>query len=47
MNENPRISHFQIEWMKKEGTAQEDIEGLQKNIEIMGGDPFVGSNGAY
>ena len=44
--ESPRIFRFEIEWTKKEGNAFEDVNLLQQNLDIMGGDPFQHSNGA-
>lgn len=44
--ENPRIFRFEIEWAKREGNAYEDNELLQQNLQAMGGDPFLQSNGA-
>lgn len=45
--ENPRIFRFEIEWAKNEGNAYYDNELLQQNLQVMGGDPFEQSNGAF
>lgn len=47
LSENPRIFRFEIEWAKREGNAYEDNGLLQQNLEMMGGDPFQQSNGAF
>ena len=44
--ESPRIFRFEIECTKKEGNAFEDVNLLQQNIDVMGGDPFQQSSGA-
>lgn len=38
---------FEIEWNKQEGNSSQNMDILNKNLEVIGGDPFQQSNGVF
>lgn len=47
IGDKPRIMRFEIEWNKQEGNSSQNMDILNKNLEVIGGDPFQQSNGVF